>query len=170
MAPNRKATDLPEGDLATDIHRADGVLVHSLTAHALQAIDRYFYRHRASHSEHESNEEWITKCYKGWARARLLEHYYGMRCWSAFGESNFALFRRSSLLHHVEADVLEEVAERLAQGGENLDIIDWAMAEDRDLDAILWLLDRVDINAQRQRLLTDHIRMFLNCEDDSDLL
>ena len=166
MDSNRKATDLPEGDLATDVYRADGTLVHSLTAHALQAIERYAQQDRSNRSEHECNEEWITKFYKGWARARLLEHYYGMRCWSAFGERNFALFRRSSLLHHVEAPVLEEVAELLAQGGENLDIIDWAMAEDRDLDPILWLLDRVDINAQRQRLLTDHIRMFLNPGND----
>ena len=30
----------------------------------------------------------------------------------------------------------------------------------QDLDPILWLLDRIDINAKRQRLLTDHIRLF----------
>ena len=29
-----------------------------------------------------------------------------------------------------------------------------------NLDQILWLLDRIDINAKRHRLLTDHIRLF----------
>ena len=163
MGLKRKATDLPEGDLPTDYHREDGVLVHSLTAHALKAIERHVENCQRDHgmSGSDAREDWLTKFYKGWARSRLLEHYYGWRCWSAFGDKNFALFRRSSLLHNVDKDVLEEVAERLANGGENLDIIDWAMSDERDLDAILWLLDRVDINAQRQRLLTDHIRTFL---------
>ena len=164
MGFNRKATDLPEGDLPTDYHRKDGVLVHSLTAHALHAIERYVDQKLQDRSitHVDATEDWLTKFYKGWARARLLEHYYGWRCWSAFGNDNFGLFRRSSLLHHVEKAVLEEVAERLANGGENLDIIDWAISEDKDLDAIIWILDRVDINAQRQRLLTAHIRTFLD--------
>ncbi len=164
MGFKRKATDLPEGDLPTDYYRKDGILVHSLTAHALHAIERYIEEFAAQNDQSHSDaaEDWLTRFYKGWARARLLEHYYGWRCWSAFGDDNFALFRRSSLLHHVEESILEEVAERLASGGENLDIIDWAMSDDRELDPILWLLDRVDINAQRQRLLTDHIRTFLD--------
>lgn len=166
MGFKRKATDLPEGDLPTDYHRQDGTLVHSLTAHTLHAIQRFIDEQKiesaAELNEAELAEDWLTRFYKGWARARLLEHYYGWRCWSAFGDQNFGLFRHSSLLHHVDQLTLEEVAERLASGGENLDIIDWAMAEERELEPILWLLDRVDINAQRQRLLTDHIRTFLD--------
>lgn len=35
------ATDLPEGVLDCDHTREDGLVVHSLTAHALCAIDRH---------------------------------------------------------------------------------------------------------------------------------
>jgi hypothetical protein len=34
-------TDLPEGRIECDLVRADGVTVHSLTGHALCAIDRH---------------------------------------------------------------------------------------------------------------------------------
>jgi hypothetical protein len=56
--------------------------------------------------------------------------------------------------------ILEGVAEILAGGGENLDVINWALAQNHSLDAIIWLLDHIDINAKRQRLLTEHIRLF----------
>jgi hypothetical protein len=60
-------------------------------------------------------------------------------------------------VHH---EILEQVAGILADGGENLDVINWALSADLPLDEILWLLDRIDINAKRHRLLTDHIRLF----------
>ena len=72
----RKATDLPEGDLPTDYFRKDGTLVHSLTAHALKAIERHVESATRSTDVDDATarEEWLTKLYKGWARARLLEH------------------------------------------------------------------------------------------------
>lgn len=155
--------ELPEGILPTDRVRPDGVVVYSLTAHALYAMDR----HKWIESERAKADlgryavvDWIDRYWKGWTRAKLIEHLYGWRCWGAFDESDFGLLSRHTVEFHVPRDVLRHVATMLADGAENLDIINWAVGEGRDLEPILWLLDRIDINAKRHRLLTDHIRLF----------
>jgi hypothetical protein len=163
MMRTRKATELPEGELPNDQLGPDGVMIHSLTAHALFAIDR----HKWIESEQRGHDagavavgEWLEHCWKGWTRARLLEHLYGWRCWGAFGQSDFGLLIRETVDYHVSRSILEHVAEILANGGENLDVIHWALEREENLDAILWLLDHIDINAKRHRFLTDHIRLF----------
>jgi hypothetical protein len=156
--------DLPEGRLPTDWMRPDGVVVHSLTAHALCAMER----HKWIESEKAGRDlgdnalsDWIDRYWKGFTRAKLMEHLYGWRCWGAFDEHDFGLLARHSVEYHVNNSVLEKVATILAEGGENLDVITWALSVHQPLDPILWLLDRIDINAKRHRLLTDHIRLFV---------
>lgn len=158
------AEPLPEGQLPSDRLRDDGVVVHSLTAHGLVAADR----HRWIESEkvgHDLGEgalrDWVGRHWKGYARARLMEHLYGWRCWGAFNVDDFGLLVRHSVEYHVPRKNLHEVGRILANGGENLDVITWAVAEGLDIDPILWLLDRIDINAKRHRLLKEHIEQFL---------
>jgi len=157
------AIELPEGQLACDRRGADGLLAFSLTAHALAAIDRHKWieSQKAGHDLGPAAvTDWIERYWKGWTRSKLMEHLYGWRCWGAFDEHDFGLLCRTSVEHHVHREVLEQVAASLASGGENLDVINWALGADIPLDEILWLLDRIDINAKRHRLLTDHIRLF----------
>lgn len=158
------AEHLPEGRLPCDRARDDGVLVHSLTAHAIQALERHKWieSQKAGHDVGTSAyEHWLDHCWKGWTRSKLLEHLYGWRCWAAFDEEDYGLFTRSTVEHHVSKTILEQVANLLADGGENLDVINWAITADHDIEAIMWLLDRIDINSKRQRFLTAHIRLFL---------
>jgi hypothetical protein len=159
----RRATELPEGTLPTDRIGPEGVVVHSLTAHALYAMDRHKWieSEKFGHDVGDpSIKDWLDHYWKGWTRARLIEHLYGWRCWGAFLEEDFGLLSRVTVDYHVPRRILEHVAAILADGGENLDVITWAVSTNHNLDQILWLLDRIDINAKRHRLLTDHIRLF----------
>lgn len=162
-APSEPAI-LPEGRLPCDRIREDQVVVHSLTGHALQEMERHKWIESQKSGRDVGNQvfaDWLDTCWRGWTRAKLLEHLYGWRCWGAFDEDDFGLFARSTVEHHVSRRILLKVADLLALGGENLDVLNWAIDNDQDLDAIMWLLDRIDINAKRHRLLTDHIRLFL---------
>jgi hypothetical protein len=157
------AVEMPEGQLPADRMRPDGTVVHSLTAHALYAIDR----HKWIESEKNGRDlgdsavdEWTERYWRGWARARLMEHLYGWRCWGAFGEDDFGLLNRATVDFHVHRHVLEKVSSLLAAGGENLDVISWALTSGEPLEPILWLLNRIDINSKRSQLITDHIRLF----------
>jgi hypothetical protein len=163
MATSRSATDLPEGELPNDRCGRQGVVVHSLTAHALAAMDRHKWiesEKRGADVGAGAEADWIERYWKGWTRARLMEHLYGWRCWGAFDEDDFGLLSCATVDYHVPRPILEQVAAILGDGGENLDVISWALAHGQDLDSILWLLERIDINAKRHRLLTDHIRLF----------
>lgn len=158
-------TELPEGVLPSDRQRPDGLVVHSLTAHAVVTMDRHKWieSQRAGRDlGSAASTDWVDRYWKGWTRSKLIEHLYGWRCWGAFDERDFGLLGRTSVEHHVQRELLEQIASLLADGGENLDVINWAIAGDLPLDNILWLLDRIDINAKRHRLLTDHIRLFID--------
>jgi hypothetical protein len=155
--------DVPEGVLPTDRVRPDGIVIYSLTAHAICAIDRHKWiesEHAHHNLGHNAVTDWVDRYWKGWTRAKLTEHLYGWRCWGAFPEDDFGLLSRHTVEYNVSREVLRHVATMLADGFENLDIINWAVRTDQELDSILWLLDRIDINAKRQRLLSDHIRLF----------
>ena len=139
MSQDRRSTwYCPDEEvLSADEVRDNGCTVFDLTAHAIHALEA----HKWLRSEDEGRDlgwsainEWLEHHYKGWARSKLLEHLYGWRCWGDFGEHHYGLFRRSTVEHNVPKQVLEKVAELLADGGENLDVITWALEEDRDLD------------------------------------
>lgn len=156
--------EMPEGQLPADRVRPDGVIVYALTAHALYAIAR----HKWIESEREQHDlgdaavdEWINRHWRGWVRTRLMEHFYGWRCWGGFGEEDFGLLSRTTVEVHVPRYILEETAGILAAGGENLDVIVWALSANVPQASILWLLERIDINSKRSCLLTDHIRRFV---------
>lgn len=163
--PLRDRTPLPEGPLPCDQTLPDGTVVWSLTAHTLQEMERYkWIRSEESGTDvgEWSFQEWLDRYWGGWIRSLMLEHLFGIRCWSAFDRRHYGLFQRKTVEHHVPTTVLTEVARILQDGGENLDVINWAGETGQDLDAVLWLLDRIDINAVRHRLLTDHIQLFIN--------
>ncbi len=156
--------ELPEGRLAIDYETENGIVVYSLTAHALQAINRHQWiesEKRGYDCGNDTIEEWLQRYWKGWVRSKLLEHFLGKRFWGAFGSDTFNLFRHQSFNAIADEETSQIIADKLADGGENLDIINWAIQEKRDIDGVIALLERIDINAQRQRLLTNHIRLFL---------
>ncbi len=158
-------SDLPEGILPADVRRADGLVIHSLTAHALTAMER----HKWIESEKSGRDlgipvltDWVDRFWTGFVRARLMEHLYGWRCWGAFDVADFGLLSRTTVAFHVPRSILSELAAILRNGGENLDVIAWATEAGHDLSAVIWVLERIDINAKRHRLLTDHIRLFID--------
>lgn len=160
---SRPWSELPEGQLATDRQTPDGV-IYSLTAHALAEMERDRWIESESAGTDRgpmAYHNWVRRCWRGWVRSKLLEHLYGWRCWSAFSPSKLGLLNHGTTERHISEKVLHDVAALLAEGGENLDVINWAVCTQQPLPGIMWLLDRIDINAARQRLLDDHIRLFL---------
>jgi hypothetical protein len=160
-----RLSELPEGRLPADWERHDGVVVHSLTAHALESMER----HKWIESEKAGRDlgetvmlQWLEQYWKGYVRAKLMEHLYGWRCWGAFDVEDYGLLSRTTVAFHVPRSILSELAAILRSGGENLDVIAWATEAGHDLSAVIWVLERIDINAKRHRLLTDHIRLFID--------
>ena len=81
---NRLSSELPEGPLPCDRKREDGITVHSLTGHAIQELERHKWIESQKYNRDVGNDaynDWLDHCWKGWTRAKLMEHLYGWRCW-----------------------------------------------------------------------------------------
>ena len=148
---------LVEGVLPLDRVNDDGILVHSIGGHAVSEVSQWL--------EEEPNktwEEWFGTHWHGFVRSKLIEHFYGWRCWGCFPQTCFALFVRSSVEHMVPDARLRHVAQLFADGAENLDVLNDAIVHDEDVEPLIWLLDRIDINAMRSNFLGDHVRTLLS--------
>ncbi|MGH6751125.1 MAG: hypothetical protein ACREDP_03075, partial [Bradyrhizobium sp.] len=118
--------------------RTDGLVVHSLTAHAIAAMER----HKWIESEKARCDlgtpavlDWVDRYWTGFVRARMMEHLYGWRCWGAFADGDFGLLVRTTVDYHVPRAILDHVALILREGGENLDVIAAATAKAKKLGA-----------------------------------
>jgi hypothetical protein len=93
--------------------------------------------------------DWCPRCWNRWLRARTLEHLGGERYWQELDRGGvFGLLRRP---FHPDGRLVRDVVDRLAEGSENLTVIQWAIENRRPLGAIVDILAVIDINARRIR-------------------
>jgi hypothetical protein len=89
---------------------------------------------------------WVKLHWRGYLRARWLEHLQGNRFWAELDRGDFGLlqrrFRDSTLL-------LDRILDRLKSGQENLDIIIWAQDWGIAPTPVLNILEALDINSRR---------------------
>lgn len=89
---------------------------------------------------------WVQCHWWGYLRARWLEHLQGRRFWVELDRGDFGLlsreFRNDDLL-------LDRILDRLKAGQENLDIICWAHNWGVQTQAVIQILEALDINSRR---------------------
>ena len=74
-----KLPPLPEGNLAIDQSDDKGVMVYSITAHALCELDRHRWiesEHAGFDVCHDAYEDWLVHCWKGLLEFSKLRRYY----------------------------------------------------------------------------------------------
>ncbi len=81
-----------------------------------------------------------------WIRARLFEHWNGVRYWADLDRSDFGLLWTPI---HPDAELVADVVALLVSGGENLTVITWAIETDRPLDDVVAILTVLDVNCRR---------------------
>ncbi len=91
-------------------------------------------------------EEWNRKHWWEWARKRWLEHIKGETFWIELGEDDFNLVNTG-----ISCDryLLEQILEKLEIGKENLNIINWAVDLGVDMDEVVEVLGKLDLNQRR---------------------
>jgi hypothetical protein len=89
---------------------------------------------------------WVKEHWWGYLRARWLEHLQGRRFWVELDRGDFGLllreFRHNALL-------LDRILDRLKAGQENLDILLWARDWGIPVEAVINILEALDINSRR---------------------
>lgn len=90
--------------------------------------------------------DWHTRYWRTFCRECYIEHLQGARFWMELDAGNFGLLNHK--FHH-NTELVHEIVEILKQGGENLDVITWAVEHDIPAGDVLKVLQILDINARR---------------------
>jgi hypothetical protein len=90
--------------------------------------------------------DWIRLHWSGYLRARWIEHLQGKTRWIELDSRDYGLLQKELQEH---ALLLDRIIDRLKEGQENLDIIQWALDWHLPMNDVISILSTVDINSKR---------------------
>ncbi len=97
--------------------------------------------------------QWVTDHWRGYLRAKWLEHLQGKRFWIELDRGDFGLLSRA---FSADRDLLNAILEQLKAGQENLDVLCWAKHNQIAPDPVVNILEALDINSRRLLYKFDH--------------
>lgn len=92
--------------------------------------------------------QWIADHWRGYLRARWLEHLQGTRYWIELDRGDFGLLKRAFL---GDRELLNAILSQLKTGLENLHVVCWAKENKIPCEPVLRILEALDINSRRLR-------------------
>lgn len=111
------------------------------------------YRHKWIESEKAGHdigdnaiEDWHRRFWHKFVRERWIQHIRGQVFWRELDNDDFGILNREFDDCRETADTIVNMLEN---GGENLDIVQWALHNDQDMPSVLHILGRLDLNAHR---------------------
>ncbi len=98
---------------------------------------------------------WIGQHWNGFLRHRWLEHLQGKEFWIELDQGDFGLLQRAFRA----SALIDPILDHFKRGGENLDIILWAMQFGLPMNEVLEILEALDVNSRRIECWFDPRRM-----------
>jgi len=109
-------------------------------------------------------DDWHRRHWTLWLRHRWLEHLLGTRRWQELEPWRFG---RLTTLFAAHIPLLEDVAERVRRGAENIDILCWAARERRGRQTVERMLVELRLNEIRcNRQCIAFARLAMDMETD----
>jgi len=125
---------------------------------------KYLESEKAGHDLGPSAiEDWHRRHWTSWLRHRWLEHLLGTICWEEFDRARFGRLPAHFGNH---ATLLEEIAEMVRRGAENIDVLSWAASHGRDMEVVTRMLIELRLNEIR---CTRECFAFAKLSPDQDL-
>jgi hypothetical protein len=94
---------------------------------------------------------WVRSHWNGFLREKWLEHLEGRTFWIELDHDDFGLLQREFR----DSDLIGEILGRLKAGQENLDVLNWAIDHDLEMQEVLEILETLDINSRRIECLLE---------------
>ena len=91
-------------------------------------------------------KRWVKEHWRGYLRAKWVEHLQGKCFWIELDRGDFGLLQRK---FQAQAELLDLILNQLAAGKENLDVITWAINNKIATDPVSEILEALDVNSQR---------------------
>ncbi|GHS94268.1 hypothetical protein FACS1894139_17080 [Planctomycetales bacterium] len=95
---------------------------------------------------YDAIKDWYRKYWWTFCRERFIEHLLGQRFWTELDDDNFALIGQRFAK---DDPLIAAIVDIFARGGENLDVIQYALANRLNLEEMAVRLELFDINAAR---------------------
>lgn len=118
-----------------------------------EEAEREAHRHKWIESEKagydkgdSAIEEWHREFWNQFVRERWIQHIRGEAYWYELDNHDFDILNKEFADCQ---DLCDTIVSKLEKGGENLDIIQWAVEDGQDVDTVLRILGRLDLNAHR---------------------
>ena len=93
-----------------------------------------------------SVRQWVKEHWRGYLRARWVEHLQGKCFWIELDRGDFGLLQRE---FQAQRELLDLILNQLASGKENLDVLTWAVANNISTDSVNEILEALDVNSRR---------------------
>ncbi|MGD0094449.1 MAG: hypothetical protein ABSE73_31460 [Planctomycetota bacterium] len=90
--------------------------------------------------------DWCKRYWWRWCRDRWIEHLSGEEYWCELDHDDFGLLQRG---FHRDDPLAQEIISQIKRGGENLNIINWALDKKQDMRKVLEILELLNINSSR---------------------
>ena len=90
--------------------------------------------------------EWYRLYWRIFCRECYIEHLQGERFWLELDTGDFGLLLNK---FHDDMALVRQIVEIFKKGGENLDVVSFALRNNCDISEVLRLLEVLDINARR---------------------
>ncbi len=89
---------------------------------------------------------WYSNFWRGFCRECYIEHLGGKTFWTELDSGDFGLLKHQ---FHDNMKLVEQIVDIFKRGGENLDVVNFALKNELDIQEVLDLLKVLDINARR---------------------
>jgi hypothetical protein len=93
-----------------------------------------------------SVKRWVKEHWRGYLRAKWVEHLQGKCFWIELDRGDFGLLQER---FQAQAELLNLILNQLAGGKENLDVLDWAVANRISTVPVNEILEALDVNSRR---------------------
>lgn len=90
--------------------------------------------------------EWYKIFWRGMCRECYVEHLSGEKYWIELDSNDYGLLHHQ---FHENMELVSWIIEIFKKGGENLDVVTYAVSHNYDVTEVLNLLEILDINARR---------------------
>ncbi|AMV27608.1 hypothetical protein VT84_24615 [Gemmata sp. SH-PL17] len=91
-------------------------------------------------------KRWVKDHWMGYLRARWVEHLQGKCFWIELAGRDFGLLLRE---FQNQTELLDVILNQLKSGAENLDVLNWAIANNIPTGPVSEILEALDINSKR---------------------
>ncbi len=115
-------------------------------------------RHRWIESEKAGHDlgsgiyfSWFRQHWNRYVRSRYIEHVLGHRFWRELDLGDYGIVGRlkESFAYRSDCYLIDQILCMLSDGKENLDILIWSKNHSHDIEFVLQVLERLDINSRR---------------------